>query len=293
MKRTLICIHSFPHEIEMLERLVNRFRKAVFYLDETDDVTFFIALNLNPRLIDWQASKLSNNYFIDKLNTMMGGLNVKNINVISEDESLLGTTHHKRISITKDYDQFIFCDPDIIFPETLLKNQLNASYEMNVERYIISPAIPRWWDDTWDSLCDSRFTNHPVGSAQQHSVIDETETQTTEDVRMKSVYPLKFGCGMHTLYSKGFWDTIGIPESFKGYGPEDTFAMAIGNYIYDKIPTNQYVLDGVYITEDYRRTPTFINDIVMLNNKDTSRQNANVHFQKEARNVLQRLGYIN
>jgi hypothetical protein len=290
MKTTLFCVHVFPHEIEMFERLMHRLQLATQYLDETDTVTLFCSLNLNPTLVDWNASRLTPEYFIERFTAATNQVSLPNINTIHTDTSLLGTTHHKRLSITKEFDQFIFCDPDILFPDTLLKNQLNASYLIDAERYVISPAIPRWWDDTWDTLCDTRFKDADIGSAQYPSVIDSTITQSTDEVQVRDVYPLKFGCGMHTLYGKKFWDMVGIPEIFGGYGPEDTFAMTVGNIVYSKYPTAQYVLDGIYITEDYNRTPSFGDAVIMQNNKDDARQKATTHFTDAVRLRLSFLG---
>ena len=38
-KRTLICIHVMPNEIEMFERFMMQMYRALHYLDDTDDVT--------------------------------------------------------------------------------------------------------------------------------------------------------------------------------------------------------------------------------------------------------------
>jgi hypothetical protein len=78
---------------------------------------------------------------------------------------------------------------------------------------------------------------------------------------------------MHTLYSKEFWKFIGIPESFGGYGSEDTFAMFAsqaakqgGHNI------EQYALNGIYITEDMiNRIPSFEGKINHIFKKDESR----------------------
>ena len=82
-------------------------------------------------------------------------------------------------------------------------------------------------------------------------------------VTAKEIATIKFGCGMHTLYSKSFWGLVGIPESFKGYGPEDTYGMAAAT-LANKLGAGirQFVLDGVYITEDYfNRTPSYADKI--------------------------------
>jgi Ran GTPase-activating protein (RanGAP) involved in mRNA processing and transport len=56
MKTTLFCMHVMPHEIEMLERFMVQYRKALSYLDANDNFTMKVSLNLNPELTDWEAS---------------------------------------------------------------------------------------------------------------------------------------------------------------------------------------------------------------------------------------------
>ena len=63
-KKTLICIHVMPSEIEMFERLMQQMKRALMYLDENDDVTLKVTLNLNPELTDWENSELKNGHFI-------------------------------------------------------------------------------------------------------------------------------------------------------------------------------------------------------------------------------------
>ena len=41
-KRTLICIHVMPSEIEMFERLMVQMHKSLSYLDENDDVVLIM-----------------------------------------------------------------------------------------------------------------------------------------------------------------------------------------------------------------------------------------------------------
>jgi len=266
-KRTLICIHVMPSEIEMFERLMIQMHRALSHLDSNDDVTIKATLNLNPQLTDWEASELKQGYFVARFGILFNG--IKNINEIVLDTSCWGTTQQKRESIKLDYDQFIFCDTDILFHEHMLKYQLNTSYQLN-DIYLLSPSLPKWWDVSWDMLCHYDYINKPYGTAMDDKdVMMGALTQPIGKVNARQISTIKFGCGMHTLYSKSFWELVGIPESFGGYGPEDTYGMEAGKVAiklgYD---IKQFVLDGVYITEDYiNRTPSFSDKIKPIDKK--------------------------
>ena len=279
-KSTLICMHVLPTEIEMFDRFMCRYKEALKFLDSSDNITFRFTLNLNPELTNWNASKLKQGYFMDIFYNYFNG--ISNINEVTLDDSVWGTTQQKRDSIKLDYDQFIFCDSDIVIHPHLLKLQLLASYNLD-GMYIISPSIPRWWDITWDILVDSRFKQSNIGTFNDESVLNNIHNQNTDNITIKNMNTVKFGCGMHTLYSKSFWNFIQIPESFRGYGPEDSFAMSASSYAKQRgYPIFQYRMDGIYITEDYHnRTPSIINDLVVINRKDEFYKNAFAQFNKE------------
>ena len=292
-KRTLICIHVMPSEIEMFERLMGQLKKSLSYLDDRDDVTLKITLNLNPELTDWENSELKNGHFVSRFAVLFNG--VKNINEIILDSSCWGTTQQKRESIKLDYDQFIFCDTDILFHEHLLRYQLDTSYQLN-GTYIVSPSLAKWWDASWDELCHSEYLDKPYGySIDNADVMYGALNQEINSINVRQTNTIKFGCGMHTLYSKSFWELVGIPESFGGYGPEDTYGMAAANLaIKLGEDIRQYVIDGVYITEDYQnRKPSFDGKIKPIDRKkefyDKAHSLGNVEVSKFAENLIKKL----
>lgn len=289
-KKTLVCIHVMPQEIEMFISLIYNYKLSLKHLDDDDDVTIKISLNLNPELTDWSNTNISKDEFINTFNEVTEDVPNLDKEIIT-DTSLWGTTQQKREAIQLDYDQFIFCDTDIILHQHQLKHQLNGAKQLD-GMYILSPALPRWWDETWDVLVSSNKQSDEFGEAFKKECIKDVLTQKYTDLSLRLVAPIKFGNGMHTLYSKEFWDFIKIPESFGGYGPEDTFAMhAAHNAIVSKqYPIKQYVLDGIYITEDYtHRTPSFNDDFVSFNKKDEFYKQAESSFGKEMNDFLQRI----
>ncbi len=265
-KRTLICIHVMPSEMEMFEWLMHQMHNSFHYLNENDDVTLKVTLNLNPELTDWENSEYKQAYFVARFGILFNGL--KNINEIILDTSCLGTTQQKREAIKLDYDQFIFCDTDILFHEHLLKYQLDISYKLD-GIYIVSPSLPKWWDASWDILCHSDYKDKEYGYGMGEESAKNAFTQQIKQIHVNQLPNIKFGCGMHTLYSKSFWQLVTIPEEFGGYGPEDTYGMEAAKVAiklgYD---IKQFVMDGVYITEDYiNRKPSFDGKIKPIDKK--------------------------
>lgn len=287
-KKTLVCIHVMPHEIEMLERFMLQYHRVLHYLDDNDDVTLKVTLNLNPELTNWDKSELKQGYFVSRFGVLFNG--IKNINEVILDTSCWGTTQQKRDSIKLNYDQFIFCDADIAMHEHILKHQLNISYQLN-DYYIVSPSIPRWWDESWDIIVDSSLLDKELGYAHSKDALENAYTQKIEKVVAKQTPFLKFGCGMHTLYSKSFWELVSIPDSFGGYGPEDTYGMLAGlvakKFGYD---IKQYVMDGCYITEDYiNNKPSFGDKVVRIDKKREFYDNANALKEKELINFIKKM----
>jgi hypothetical protein len=294
MKRTLFCVHVLPQELEMLERFMTQLHKSFRYLSKDDNVTLKFTLNLNPELTDWNSSELTREYFISRFCIMFNGL--RNINEVILDTSCWGTTQQKRDSLKLDYDQFIFCDTDIHFHEYQLKYQLDASYKVD-GMYVISPSIPRYWDESWDTLVDTQFKETELGSCFDKTIIDNTTTQSINTVTLYKLPVFKFGCGMHTLYSKSAWELIGgIPESFGGYGPEDTYAM-MAFHICTKLgyPVQQYLLGGIYITEDRNiyNIPSFRDQLISISKRDEFYTNAKNNFDGELKKLVQKLSIKN
>jgi hypothetical protein len=286
-KKTLVCIHIMPSEIEMFQRFMEQYRKALSYCREYD-VTIKATLNLNPKLTDWENSELKQDYFMNIFNAQFQYKELKNINQIILDESMWGTTQQKRESIKIDYfDQFIFCDTDIVMHEHQLIYQLQAAERLE-GMYILSPSIPKWWDMSWDGLVSDSMKN---AEAFSEETMLGAFTQTPTNMQLKKLPYIKFGCGMHTLYSKSFWQFVGIPESFGGYGPEDTYGMTAGRIALEAgYVVNQYVLDGLYITEDYiNRVPSFEGKIKPIDKKSEFYKNAEAIGRDELVAFVERL----
>ena len=286
-KKTLVCIHIMPSEIEMFQKFMIQYRKALMYCTDYD-VYLKATLNLNPKLTDWDNSELKQDYFIKIFNEQFQYKDINQINEIVLDDSMWGTTQQKRESIKIDYfDQFIFVDTDIAMHEHQLIYQLQAAEQLD-GMYILSPSLPKWWDVSWDGLVMESMKN---AEAFSEETMLGAFTQTSTSMQLKKLPYIKFGCGMHTLYSKSFWQFVGIPESFGGYGPEDTYGMTAGRIAIEAgYDVKQYVLDGLYITEDYvNRVPSFDGKIKTIDRKTEFYKNAESIGRAELMAFIERL----
>jgi len=280
MKSTLVCVHVMPNEMDLFDRWVEQYKKALQYLDNTDDVTLMATLNLSPTLTDWNNSELKQSYFIERFSKHQY---IKNISEIISKPGY-GTTAQKRDAIKLDYNQFIFIDTDIAFPEQSLKYQLEASYQLN-GKYIILPQIVKLWDDSWDLAVHKDFINKEYNYHLTHDP-ELTYNQEILEVGLEQINTFKFGCGMHTLYSKEFWNLVGIPESFGGYGSEDTFAMYASNYaVRAGIDIKQYILTGLYTSENMI-TNRLTDKVKSIANKENSRELSYKQFPDELKKFL-------
>jgi hypothetical protein len=269
-----------PNEIDLFDRWVEQYKKALQYLDDTDDVTLMATLNLSPTLTDWDNSELKQSYFIERFSKHQS---VKNISEVISKPGY-GTTAQKRDAIKLDYNQFIFIDTDIAFPEQSLKYQLEASYQLN-GRYIILPQIVKLWDDSWDLAVHNDFINKEYNYHLTHDP-ELTYNQEITEVGLEQINTFKFGCGMHTLYSKEFWNLVDIPESFGGYGSEDTFAMYASNYaVRAGINIKQYILTGLYTSENMV-TNRLTDKVKSIANKENSRELSYKQFPDELKKFL-------
>ena len=211
MSKTLVVTHVMPMELEMFERFISYYKNSFKYLDKQDDVTMYVTLNLNPKFTDWDNSELKQQHFIDRFTNSLSG--VKSHLQIIVDESVWGTTQQKRDVSFLDYDYFIFVDPDIAVHEQQLKLQIMAAEQISSESdfFVLSPNIPRWWDTTWDVVVHPNNRNDELGKFRLKQTFIDTFTQNPNEISIRRIGEFKFGCGMHTLYSKKFWETFRIP----------------------------------------------------------------------------------
>ena len=171
-------------------------------------------------------------------------------------------------------------DCDLYFNCKILAHQINAIEvaKQNSDFFIISPQLVKLWDNTWDCVVNEYYLNK---SHDYHKKInpDTISQKNHGDVKLTYCNTFKWGGGWFNAISSNLLKLVGIPDSFKGYGPDDTFVMECCKYMKSKnMNVQQYILKNMVVIED-RFFPT--PNSSLRNTNINFRENSNKHFLTE------------
>lgn len=223
-----------PHELDDLERVLVDLNKASKFVDG-NNYEFYISFSVSDYLFDWENSKVGKEFFIDRFNSLKPLTEFASKSTFQIRDEIIGAMQSKRYAHLecKDATHFIWLDTDICFDERILfymENGIDVLKESNIEKYIVTPEIVKYWDTTWDCLVNQKFVNKELDYCKTNNpFVDSGEHG---DVSIETVINnvpgqprAKFGAGWFTLLSKSLLDRIPLPESMGAYGTDDTFVM--------------------------------------------------------------------
>jgi len=296
MKKLTIAIHTLPTELLDFRRLISDLYSSILFIKTNSylltnyiDIEIYATLNISEKLMNFVDKSIFVKYYFDTFDEFKNSLNLK-FN-LSDDIYISGTTAQKRhiINTDNESDYFIFVDPDIYFPTRLLYYMIISEQYISddVDMFVISPSTVKLWDDSWDCLVNTNFLNN---NYTFYKTYDPTKVyaQGYERIELTELRTFKFGCGMHTLYSKKFVKKIGIPDSFGDYGSEDTYMMECAKLL-KKSGANikQYLLNGIFIAEDYVYNRVFNDNLVEYTlSRNTVKTHESLNFSNEIDNFI-------
>ena len=276
----IISIHIFPHEIKNFQRIVESLKNSIDMLDDTRNIHISASLNMNDMIVDDTKYNKEEvvNMFLNCEKKIQPTTDFK----IQTSVEFIGVNEERRTTIRNSHieDTIIFLDSDLHFDKKLLANQINAIKlikEIN-DFYIITPQIVRLWDTTWDCIVNEKYINESFTfhkNINPENIISCNHGKTS----VVSCNDFKWGGGWFNAISASLLKLTGIPDSFVGYGPDDTFVMECCKYMkLKKLNVQQYVLKNMVVVEDrlgaglpatfHKDTPNF-------------RNNCNKHFTDE------------
>ncbi len=290
---TQIVIHIFPNEIDLFEWQLRQLKLGSYYLNKEDSIIIDVTLNLN--LVDWSKSYIPKQFFINKFYSLQKICDwSQNIFIIDEQNKCLGCNDKRRQSIrTSTVDNIIFLDSDIFFRPELLACISEASKHVSDNYYVISPQLPKMWDETWDELVNENYIKL-LPSIQLYENTDPFYVVTSapkSNIIVRSINKFKFGGGWFNLFSTKLLKFIDIPDSLGSYGLDDTFVMVCCEYMRIKgLNINQYVLEGMIVTENVKyKYNSYDGFIAPINKQSYFKKIAEEAYQPELQNFINKL----
>ena len=288
---TQIVIHLMPYELDHFEWQSKQFKLGSSFLSKDDKILIDATLNFN--LVNWDESKLSKEFFIDKFNQIKELWDWAETKFdIDENNICQGCDDKRRNSIRSSLaDNILYLDSDIIFKPELLKYMLDAASAVPNEYYIISPQVYKLWDDSWDSLVNDKFIN--LKASQDYTIIDPYTiiSHSTDAITIKPINEFKFGGGWFNLLSTNLLKLTDIPDSFGPYGIDDLYVMICCGILKQKgYDVYQYVLEGMIVAENlkYRKDP-YKNLLYLINKQSEFRTQAENNLQEEINKFITRV----
>lgn len=242
----IISIHLFPHEVEEYKRIIYQLDSV---LKNNHEVEINSVLNINKKVIK-ESCEFENQ--IKKFNLVSSKYSGKIKHHVTT--KYFGVNEHRRTCINDAdlIDTLFFLDTDIYFNDNLIDNFLKElqSIKSEYEYYVITPEVVRLWDSTWDVIVNKKYKKEKIGFYKNID-IDKILKENNLETRSVKCNKFKWAGGWFTCMSAKLAKYIGIPDSFVGYGHDDTFMMYCCEYMKSKqIKVQQFTLSNNIICED-------------------------------------------
>lgn len=288
--------HIMPWEIDYALLTFIQLKKSKKFLANDVNVIIDSVLNLSSNLIDWDKSKISKDFFVNKYYQISSLLSDYTHNTKIYDESkLYGHLDLQRDCIASDIDYYIGVCPDIYFNDQTLSYLIESTRYINEENFVITTQIPKMWDASWDIITNDKFMKHPYEEWDKLDVFDID--QITENPNLTSISAGFKWAGWFDLYSKRFYEQLApVHENWHGYGAWDFYSMNIAQaYNYNNGDFKQYIINNQLIFEycvgnlkssEINGFTKYYRDLIVCTDVDEQRQSFNKNLEVYIKNQI-------
>jgi hypothetical protein len=240
-----ITAHLMPWELDYALLSFTQLKKSKYYLNSSDQVFIDVTLNLSSYIINWKESKIPKEFFINKFENLQSLLKDYNCHFkIYDGDQLYGGLNAIYESTEDHIDHYIVLNPDMYFSEDLLCYLIEGSKQIKNEYFVITPQIPKLWDNTWDSISHPNFSSTAYKDWNNLDAYDVRYfmKNLNENITLTPLNKHKWA-GWCDLYSKKTWEEFYSIKDWNGYGPVDFYSMLLSQYAKDKgLDFQQYIL---------------------------------------------------
>jgi hypothetical protein len=246
-----ILTHIMPYEIDQAYIMLDKLKQSIYHIDKSDTIYIDTVLNLSPKLIDWNNSKLPKELFIDKykiIDNLLKDNFIHKPTIFTKDE-IYGGMNLMKNTREDHIDFYIPICPDVYFSEYTLYYLIESAKQVTNKYFLISPQIFKCWDGSWDILVNEKFSKIPYKSCLNTDIHEILHISSNlKSPILKPINGFKFS-GWIELYNKGFYEKlVPVLDEWNGYLPWDWYAMNVCNIAKNHgIDVQQYLLENIII----------------------------------------------
>jgi len=240
-----------PWELDYALLSFTQLKKSKYHLNSNDKIYIDVTLNLSNYLINWDKSSIPKDFFISKFKNLQPLLkDYKCKFKIYDGDKLYGGLNTVYESTENHIDYYMILNPDMYFSEKLLSYLIEGSKHITNEYFVITPQIPKLWDNTWDSIS---HPNYKILPHQEWNSLDTYDVRNflssiEDSVELNPLDTHKWA-GWFDLYNKKMWDNF-YAVDWEGYGGHDFYAMQLSQYAKDRgVDFQQYILSNQIVCE--------------------------------------------
>ena len=233
------------YELDAIKDFVSSLKSATSFIKNKENITVEFLLNLSEysEKIDTSITKdelieLYNNNCIKPLD----GLNV--ITKIYDDSDKLYSIGSYRRDLNYNYclthDFIVWGESDCMMPEQyfdVLETTSNYAKSNNINRYCLTFAVRKMWDNSWKVLEHNLFTNNVFKQADDLSCKDDKSSiwyymnqsemndinNQDDEYDIKIIDHPKFDGSLLTISNDLLLNGINIPPAVQGTGEDTSF----------------------------------------------------------------------
>lgn len=242
-----------PWEMDYALFSFTQLKKSLYHIPQDVEITVETCLNLSSHIINWDESKLSKEFFIeryDSISTLLKGY--KHNKKIYEGDRFYGHLDTQKEAIESDVDYYITLYPDVLFDEKLIAYYCKAIKLIQNKYFIITAQITKMWDPSWDIITNPLYHNIPYKQWQQKDCFDIVHDQTNspKNIELALLPTSKFAGWIDLVNKETYEKLIPIWDEWEGYGGWDFYGMMVTE-IYKQAGGDfqQYLLEGQTIIE--------------------------------------------
>ena len=256
------------YEIEMIEEYIQSLVNAMELVQNRENVTIDICMNLNEGLEKLDTSKITmheiEKRFLKMVRNKLGNCNY----VYYTNETDIYSIADYRRDFNNNYctkvDVLMWGESDSLIPRQTFQilDNLHSGVKESSPKYVSFFGTCKMWDDSWLPIEHTEFTDKPFvdgdtknwWSLRYNMSIDEMNSfnDKVEFLDIKTIWQYKFnGCGL-VMSSDLVKSGVNIPNSSFFIHEDTAFMLQLQQLLQGRIP--QYVIKNILLVHNRKHT---------------------------------------